>query len=890
MAGTSKKRLRNDTTPAIPLSQSLESTLASVMEQADVLLNTPQGVRRRKKNVAPPTKLRPSPPIAVDACDRVEALDQEVVRVHVGKGGGIPQEVCIRFREHERSPYVLSLQQVILSASHAHHPETAERFHGAMLSAPLRVDAHPIDAYAPAHVDLRTEYDPYVGSDQFTPAEFEQSYRAVYGRLDRISRMMREAVLFARSAFERVEHIEERAVEEVQEALVEAPRFSLARAVIAFVGLAVVVTLPANAISLYRSVAAQKHAISDASEEALRSLFAAKDAQSIPDSADALRRASARFRSIDAMLGDTNALAVSVASFLPKKYRDARALIEVGEKSSEAARVLALGFDALFTNQGQRLHERFTMFGTYARVSLTLLSDASRAAARVDLASVPFAQRADVSSMLTRLDDGMNAVRESAALSDMLARMVGKDSLRKYVVIFQNPSELRPTGGFMGSFAEVTLDRGVVRSVRIPSGGTYDLKAQLLARVVPPQPLQLIASRWQLQDANWFPDFPTTAKKIRWFWSKSGQPTIDGVIAVNASLIERLLDITGPIDMPEYGKTIDTSNFMLETQKAVELEYDTIANTPKKFIGDLSVKLIERMKTLQKKDWLKIAALISHALETKEVQVALTNADEEALAERYGWSGMLKGGSGDRLALIEANIAGQKTDGVISEAVRHHVDIQNDGSIVDTVQLTRTHGGRKGELFRGVRNVSYLRAFVPKGSRLLSASGFRPPPPSLFKQPEEATTPDVDIHAIESTARTTSNGIRFEDEGSYTSFGGWMQLDPGETQQITLSYKLPFTVADMLPQTETSPDRSAAGATRAYLLLLASQSGKSNRTLTTTISYPSSWRVAWSRPTELQLEGTVARYTGTWDRDRALALSFTPAHAKMESSQGAPTR
>jgi len=89
----------------------------------------------------------------------------------------------------------------------------------------------------------------------------------------------------------------------------------------------------------------------------------------------------------------------------------------------------------------------------------------------------------------------------------------------------------------------------------VPGGGTYDVQGQLLARVLPPGPLQLIADRWEFQDSNWALDFVAAANKIRYFWSKSGGPTMDGIITVNASFVEKLLELTGPVEVPELGKT-----------------------------------------------------------------------------------------------------------------------------------------------------------------------------------------------------------------------------------------------------------------------------------------------------------------------------------------------
>ena len=105
----------------------------------------------------------------------------------------------------------------------------------------------------------------------------------------------------------------------------------------------------------------------------------------------------------------------------------------------------------------------------------------------------------------------------------------------------------------------------------------------------------------------------------------------------------------------------------------------------------------------------------------------MARAEEQELVKRYDWSGTLKPTIGDALAIVEANIAGQKTDTSIQERVDHEVEIAEDGTITNTVTLTRVHAGVKGELFKGANNVSYVRVYVPMGSQLLEATGFEAP-------------------------------------------------------------------------------------------------------------------------------------------------------------------
>ena len=291
---------------------------------------------------------------------------------------------------------------------------------------------------------------------------------------------------------------------------------------------------------------------------------------------------------------------------------------------------------------------------------MPLLDDANAALAKVDANALPAAERAKVTELTDRVEAGRLAVREFVGLSELLTGLLGKNESRRYLIVFQNPSELRPTGGFMGSYAELRVDRGEIKSLVVPPGGTYDLQGQLVARVAPPEPLRLITDRWEFQDANWSPDFRAASSKIRYFWSKSGGPTVDGVIAVNATLVERLLALTGPIELPEFGKTITAENFMLETQKAVELEYDKSENKPKKILGALAPLLLERLKSLKQDQLFALLGALSDALTTKDIQVALSDPSEDALARRFGWSGYLKSTPGDSLAVVDANVAGQK--------------------------------------------------------------------------------------------------------------------------------------------------------------------------------------------------------------------------------------
>jgi hypothetical protein len=95
--------------------------------------------------------------------------------------------------------------------------------------------------------------------------------------------------------------------------------------------------------------------------------------------------------------------------------------------------------------------------------------------------------------------------------------------------------------------------------------------------------------------------------------------------------------------------------------------------------------------------------------------------------------------------VVDTNLGGGKTDGVIEQNIDLSVEIASDGTITNTLTISRTHHGIQGLLFTGVNNVDYLRVYVPKGSVLLASDGFRAPDPALFEIPDENWIIDDDL-------------------------------------------------------------------------------------------------------------------------------------------------
>lgn len=818
-------------------------------------------------------------------------LDQSLVSaVHAKRGRRIP--VAIRRGEHEPSAHVLPLIALAARSVLVERRPIMEEL--SEWVAPFE-EPPSVEGLANLSSDLFVdEIDPQLFLEQYTPANADHAYFASYGILSRLtSPFYRLELAPARpvknnpkqidheSTLERAEQAVEQVIEDVkdrEQELVSSlentwsvpviiPRLVPIRVVAGLIALLAMVSLPAGAATLVRSLGGSWLQARSSGEAALAGAQAALSSD--PSAADAWRQVSKDLSATDRALNGVSTLAVALGEALPRTravYGSARALVRAGERASDAAATLTAGLRRTLSEPVRYPVDRLQIFKTYLDEASPLLDEASNEMARVKLDVLPAEQRSKAEDMRTLLAQAQISVRDLRALSELMTIALGADSQRRYLFIFQNPSEIRATGGFMGSLADITFDRGEIKQMTAPGGGPYDLRSQLKTRFQPPKPMQLISERWEFQDVNWSPDFSTSAETIRRFWSDAGQPTVDGLVTLNARLVENILALVGPIEMPEYGKTITAQNFMLETQKAVELEYDREENKPKKFIGDLMPRLLEKLKALPSSDWPKVLTLAAEALETRDVQIAFFDPTEAELVDRFGWSSRIGPAKGDALAIVNTNIAGQKTDAVIDEAVHLVSKISDDGSVLNTLTITRNHRGQKGELFRGVNNVNYVRVYVPEGALLQAADGFKPPPTRLFKKPLEADPKDVQIAAVENQMVAGPGGVEILQDLGRTVFAGWTQVEPGDVTVLRLTYKLPVTAFEIARAFQSASDLANKAA---YVLQLTSQSGMNRRTVETSVQVPEAWKMEWQNRDSLKI-------SGPWQRDQLLAVVFEP--------------
>jgi hypothetical protein len=559
--------------------------------------------------------------------------------------------------------------------------------------------------------------------------------------------------------------------------------------------------------------------------------------------------AYARFSEIQTNINSLGKIIVEASRFIPyfSKLSSGSHLVlagkdiaSIGELSTETLKILdgiknpikdgeSVSYLKIFQDSNQNIVE----------ISAKM-DDLENNLNEINLDDVPASERTQFIDLKQKLPEISKFMTSFSQEEKVLADVLGGNGPRKYLFLFQNNQEIRATGGFIGTYAVLDIFNGRIKNFFVD--GIFNPDGQLREKVIPPAPIQKISAAWSLHDSNWFPNFPTSAEKASWFYEKTGGPTVDGVITMTPTVMQRLLEITGPIEMPEYGVTIDKDNFLENIQTEVEVNYDKNLNQPKKILADLAPKILDRIFNAKGiTDLTKTLDIVLSSLNEKHILIYSKNYDIEKILSNNGWSGEILSTRKDYLSVINTNINGYKTDGVIDESISHKAEIKSDGSIIDTVSITRHHnGGNTPYDWWNKVNADYMRVYVPKGATLISVSGQTKEfdsPPLDYKSLGFKQDPQLNMEEGSQIIDKESGTRIYEDSGK-TVFANWVYVSPQETATIKYSYLLPFKLDTNL----------TANPSESYSVLFQKQSGSLGSAISSTIVYPNFYKLIWKYP------------------------------------------
>lgn len=359
------------------------------------------------------------------------------------------------------------------------------------------------------------------------------------------------------------------------------------------------------------------------------------------------------------------------------------------------------------------------------------------------------AQFAQVKGELPKLQTGLS---QATQWIGMVGWLVGTDAPRHFLVQTLDRTELRANGGFAGDFGILSIQNGKIGPFSLvpvartsyPGFRWYD--GWNGGRRPPAAYSWWPIANWGLRDANLSPDFPITATQlvIPAFRGECGAAcqaegvpaNVDGLINISPVAIEHILTLTGPLVIPEYGETITADNleYKLHYYSLQHADGSPPPSTPDNPTGDrkaflylLGHLLEDRLRHLPQAELVPVARQLLADVESKDLQIYVTNTTAEDLLVKQHLAGAVDTTSGqDSFFVVQQNVSAAKANPCVDVAQQDAVTLDDKGGATHHLTIAMHHiiGACDPWFAEFSTYHAYMRVYVPPQAQLLGADGF----------------------------------------------------------------------------------------------------------------------------------------------------------------------
>ena len=360
--------------------------------------------------------------------------------------------------------------------------------------------------------------------------------------------------------------------------------------------------------------------------------------------------------------------------------------------------------------------------------------------------------------------------------------ILGWPDEKTYLFLLQNNTELRPTGGFIGTYGILKVKNAEIAHFSTDNIYNLDNPVKDTLNVEPPGPIRtyLNQEKWFMRDSNWDPDFPTAAQQTLWFYDQESgiEQDIHGVIAVTPSFIQSLLKVTGEIEIS--GITFDEENLVEVLQFQVEkgfMRQGIPLSERKDIIGTLSSELMDRILNLPKDRWGELWQVFDDNVKQKHILIYIKDPHIEELVTDEGWAGEINDFAGDFLMVIDANMASLKTDRGVKRTIDYSIQRNENNEFICQLNITYDNQGYFD--WKTTRYRTFTRVLVPRGSELLTSSG-------AMENDRLQSRKEGQVEVSEAHNRT--------------QFGAFVATEPQEQRTLSFTYRLPANYVEYTDQ------------------------------------------------------------------------------------------
>lgn len=454
----------------------------------------------------------------------------------------------------------------------------------------------------------------------------------------------------------------------------------------------------------------------------------------------------------------------------------------------------------------------------------------------------------------------LSVVETGQSFVGLLPKIVPREGEKKYLLLFQNNMELRPTGGFIGSFAVLGFRNGTLSEFTIYD--VYDADGQLKGHVEPPMPIRkyLPQVNWFLRDSNWNVDFQESVEMAQWFLEKEIGIAVDGVIGIDVTMAKLLLDATGPVYLTDYQENITKDNVFEKTHLYTQKDFFPGSRQKKDFLGSL-IRSIREKLTSQDTSLLALLSSFQKGSEQKHLLFSFFDPSVQSVFNINKWAGSLpknikqEGDINDFFAIREANLGVNKVNYSLKRHIEHTVNIKEE-AIYGNLTVIYDNQDQNNQA-GGAPYKNYIRVYLAGDASVdgISIDGKRMVTVPAEKNPL--------VYEKKDFFKNLGDRLELEqgDENGFLMLGFFLEVPQAAQKVVSVQYLLP-------------KDKVAGSKAFSYRLTVSKQPGTDDDPFVVNVSYPNTFALKPEGLPAVIKEGTVAVSLSLL-KDQELTLKFS---------------
>ena len=371
-----------------------------------------------------------------------------------------------------------------------------------------------------------------------------------------------------------------------------------------------------------------------------------------------------------------------------------------------------------------------------------------------------------------------NIISIISSTIDTWPNAFGFNGNRSYLVLFQDSSQIRSSGGIINLYAILNLSSGKITDFKFFNASDSD--AKLTTHIEPPFPIRrYLASRnWSLKNSSFDVDFLKTAVASATFLNSEEQRMVDGVISVDLVFINNLLKITGPVKLIDNSGFINNENFFSVFQRHQDKDFLKIV------LQSISSKISNEKNVSS----VALLNFISQAMYEKHLLFAFNNPGQEAIFAVNGFSAALVDDrvSGENIindfvGISESSFAEKNINFYISRSLSQKVNLEKDGGVSEIITLTMNNSSQinTNNFYK-----NYIRFIFPENSQIKSI---------FINGIEQKITPaitDPAVYEAKNFKQPQALEVYKQVQSGKDVFGFLVTVSPQELKKIVINYKL----------------------------------------------------------------------------------------------------